>query len=87
MLLLDNLYSLRRGTRARVTCMGHVHCKSLHRAPGAQGQPDQQLINDQVKIINQSTHFINELLYMHFVTAVKYAIATFIKPLDPIPKE
>ena len=36
--LLDNLYSLRRGTRTRVTCTGHVHRKYLHRAPGALGQ-------------------------------------------------
>ena len=47
--------------RARVTCTGYVHRKSLHRALGALGQ-------DTIKIINQSTHFINELLYMHFVT-------------------
>src|SRR6266568_4260095 len=34
--LSDNLYSLRRGTRARVTCKGHVHCKisSSPRGPG-----------------------------------------------------
>jgi hypothetical protein len=49
--------------RARVTCMGHVLCKSLHRALGALGQS-----TIKIKIINQSTHFINELLYMHFVT-------------------
>ena len=36
--LLDNLYSLRCRTRARVTCMGHMHCKSLYRALGALGQ-------------------------------------------------
>ena len=47
--------------RARVTCTGYVHCKSLHRALGALGQATN-------KIINKSTHFINELLYMHFVT-------------------
>src|SRR5712672_822501 len=56
--LSDNLYSLWRRT-----CTGHVLCKSLHRAPGALGQ-------DIIKIINQSTNFINELLYMHFVTVI-----------------
>ena len=61
--------------RARVTCTGHVHCKSLHRAPGALGQSNHQGHQDKIKIINQSTHFINELLYMHFVTAA--ALAAF----------
>ena len=49
--------------RARVMCMGYVHCKSLYRALGALGQ-------DKTKIINQSTHFINELPYTNFVTEV-----------------
>ena len=50
--------------RARVTCTGYVYRQSLHRAPGARGQS----IN---KIINRSTNFINELLYMHFVTILR----------------
>ena len=51
--------------RARVTCTGYVHRKSLHRALGALGQDNHQV---KIKIINQSTNFINELPYMHFVT-------------------
>jgi len=68
--LSDNLYSLRRGTRARVTCTGHVHRKSLHRALGALGQIHQASINDQVMIINQSTHCINEQLYLNYLTVM-----------------
>ena len=47
---INNLYSLRRGTRARVTCTGHVYYKSLYRALGALGQNidiNQQLSQDQ----------------------------------------
>ena len=40
---------------------GVVHRQYLHRALGALGQ-------SIIKIINRSTNFINELLYMHFVT-------------------
>ena len=58
--------------RARVTCTshvhGHVHRKSLHIALGALGQV-------KTNIINQLTHFINELLYMHFVTICGVNIA------------
>ena len=49
--------------RTRVTCIGSCIVKSLHRALGALGQA----IN---KIINRSTNFINELLYMHFVIVI-----------------
>ena len=49
-------------SRARVTCI----CKSLHLSPGALGQETTK----SIKIINQSTHFINELLYMHYLTKV-----------------
>ena len=68
----DNLYSLRRGTHVRVMCTGHVHCKSLHRAPGAPGQ-GQQPQSTIIKIINQSTHFINELLYTSYLTIAEHA--------------
>ena len=58
----DNLYS-----RWRRTCTSHVHgivyCQYLHRARGAPGQ-------SIIKIINRSTNFINELLYMHFVIVI-----------------
>jgi hypothetical protein len=61
-ILSDNLYS-----RWRRTCTSHVHGvvhrQYLHRALGALGQ-------SIIKIINRSTHFINELLYMHFVTDI-----------------
>jgi hypothetical protein len=56
------IYSLGGVGRARVTCTGHVHRQSLHRALGALGQ-------SIIKIINRSTHFINELPYTNFVTA------------------
>jgi hypothetical protein len=41
---------------------GVVHRQYLHRAPGAPGQ-------SIIKIINRSTHFINELPYTNFVTS------------------
>jgi hypothetical protein len=60
--LSDNLYS-----RWRRTCTSHVHRvvhrQYLHRALGAPGQ-------SIIKIINRSTHFINKLPYMHFVTVM-----------------
>jgi hypothetical protein len=65
MYVSDNLYS-----RWRRTCTSHVHgvvyCQYLHRAPGALGQATINII----KIINRSTHFINELPYMNFVTVI-----------------
>ena len=54
--------------RARVTCTGHVLCKSLHRAPGALGHKNDQVDPDTTKINQSINPFINELLYMHFVT-------------------
>jgi hypothetical protein len=60
--LSDNLYS-----RWRRTCTSHVHGvvlrQYLHRALGAPGQ-------SIIKIINKSTHFINELPYTNFVTVM-----------------
>ena len=50
--------------------MGYVYYKSLYRALGALGQDTIKLI----KIINQSTHFINELLYMYYLTEAGRAI-------------
>ena len=63
LLLSDNLYSLRRGTRVRVTYTGHVHRKSLHRALGALGQKHRHqltiklrsLINQPIALMNPST--------------------------------
>src|SRR6266700_3485792 len=49
-LLSDNLYSLRRGTRARITCTGHVQCKSLHLSSGALGRT-----KTRQRSINRST--------------------------------
>ena len=48
---------------------GVVHRQYLHRALGALGQ-------DIIKIINQSTHFINELPYTNFVTVAPLALVT-----------
>ena len=48
--------------RVRVICI----YKSLYLSLGALGQDIIKLI----KIINRLTHFINELLYTHFVTLV-----------------
>jgi len=45
------LYSI---GRARVTCTGYVHCKSLHRALGAPGQS--RSINQPILSINSSIY-------------------------------
>jgi len=59
----DNPYSLRRGTRARVTCTGHVHCKSLHRAPGALGQSE--TINQRSSQDHQSINPFHQWTALH----------------------
>jgi hypothetical protein len=59
---------LRGVGHARVTCTSHVYCKYLLLSLGAIGQATNTTINIKIKIINQSTHFINELPYTNFVT-------------------
>jgi len=62
--VLDNLYYL----KAWVTCTSHVHeDTSLKTRQIKVKKTRYKIINDQVKI-NQSTHFINELIYLNFVT-------------------
>jgi len=64
--LSDNLYYL----KAWVTCTSHVHeDTSLKTRQIKVKKTRYKIINDQVKI-NQSTHFINELIYLNFVTVM-----------------
>jgi hypothetical protein len=53
--------------RTRVTYTGYVHYKSLYLGLGPQGAP-RILIQDLIKNINQSTQFINEQLYINYLT-------------------
>jgi len=55
----DNLYSL----KAWVTCTSHVHEDTSLKTRQI------KVKKTRYKIINPSTHFINEPLYMNFVTA------------------
>ena len=60
-MLSDNLYSL----KAWVTCTSHVHEDTSLKTRQI------KVKKTRYKIINQSTHFINELpLYMNFVTVI-----------------
>ena len=54
----------------RRTCTSHVQCKPLHRSSEPQGPQVNATIKAKTKIINQSTHFINEWLYMHYLTVM-----------------
>ena len=60
LLLLDNLYSL----KAWVTCTSHVHEDTLLKTRQI------KVKKKRYKIINLLTHFINEPLYMNFVTVM-----------------
>jgi len=59
-LLLDNLYSL----KAWVTCTSHMHEDTSLKTRQI------KVKKTRYKIINQSTHFINELIYLNFVTVI-----------------
>ena len=75
--------------------MGHVHCKSLQ-SPRGPRSTSSTSINNQVKIINQSTHCINEphlhefrnrnMRYGDFLSILRIAIYNLDK-LRPFAKE
>ena len=60
MYLLDNLYSL----KAWVTCTSYVHEDMLLKTRQI------KVKKTRYKIINQLTHFINELIYLNFITVI-----------------
>ena len=66
--LCQIIYILCGVGRARVTCTGHVQCKPPYRSLEPQGPQGPGTIKVKTKIINRSTVFINEQLYMHFLT-------------------